>query len=109
MKQPQLKKPSSGFQGTLEMSQLLHVAPSSDENAWNVSISLLLGSLRLSNQIACKFPASSTAIHGKNWSFGAAAPPAVLMVFASDHVVPPSRDCWNEMSAPDVCRSTLFW
>src|SRR5947208_15018360 len=103
MKQPQLKNASSGFQGTLEMSQFLQVSPSFDENAWNVSIMVLRGSLRLSNQIACRFPASSTESHGKYWSFGAAAPPAgVLIVFASDHVAPRSRDCWNEMSAPDV-------
>ena len=34
MKQPHLKKPSSGFQGTVEMSQFRQVPPSFDENAW---------------------------------------------------------------------------
>src|SRR2546428_6335315 len=109
MKQPQLKNPSSGFHAVLEISQFLQVCPSFEEKAWNVSINVLFGSLRLSYQIACRFPASSTASHGKNWSFGAAAPlGVVLIVLASDQVAPKSRDCWNEMSAPEARRFTLF-
>src|SRR6266536_3785580 len=100
MKHPHVKKPWLGFQ----------VAPSFVDLAWNVSISVSLGSLRLSNQITLRLPASSTEIHGKNWSCGAAAPLGVVeMVLASDQVAPKSDDCWKEMSAPDTVRSTLFW
>src|SRR6266511_2464597 len=60
MKQPHVKNPSFGFHGALEMSALVQVAPSSTDFAWKVSISVSLGSLRLSNHITFRLPASST-------------------------------------------------
>src|SRR6266542_585547 len=68
MKHPHVKKPWLGFHGAVEISALFQVAPSFVDLAWNVSISVSLGSLRLSNQITLRLPASSTEIHGKNWS-----------------------------------------
>src|SRR5712692_3071993 len=110
MKQPQAKKLVSGFQAVVLMSAFVQLAPSFGENASNVSISLLPGSFRLSYQIACRLPASSTASHGSYWSFGAGAPVAVmLMNLAWLQCLPKSRDCWNEMSAPETARFTLFW
>ena len=110
MKQPHVKNPSFGFQGAVEMSALVQVAPSSTDFAWKVSISVSLGSLRLSNHITFRLPASSTEIQGKNWSWGAGAPLAVFeIVFAFDQLAPKSADCWKEMSAPETVRLTLFW
>src|SRR5712692_131161 len=109
MKLPFVKKLSFGFHAAVLMSVLRQVVPSLDEKAWNVSISLFPGSLRLSYQIAWRLPFGSTAIAGSNWSLGAAAPLGVmLIVFAFDHVWPKSSDCWNEMSAPVRCRLMLF-
>src|SRR3954462_8325567 len=109
MKQPQLKKLWFGSYAAVEIFPLCQLAPSSDESAWNVSIKRSFGSSRLSNQIACRPPASSAAIHGKNWSCGAAAPVAVVdSVWACDQVAPKSFDCENEMSVPEVKRLTSF-
>src|SRR5919197_3746779 len=110
MNVPPAKNEKFGFHATVEMSRFRHVRPSFDEKPWNVSISRFPESFRLSYQIACRFPASSTASQGKNWSFGAAAPLAVIAIGrASDQVAPESRDCWSEMSAPDFARLMLFW
>src|SRR5947199_8649052 len=110
MKHPQLKKPRFGFQLSVLIRWLAHVAPSSDERACHVSILTLFGSRRRSNQIAKKFPLASEAIAGKNWSFGAgSAVSVVLRKRASDHVSPPSCESWIEMSALDCWRLTLFW
>src|SRR3982074_983236 len=102
MKHPQVKKLSSGSQATLLILKFVQVAPSLAEKAWKVSIMWLSGSLRLSYQIAWRFPLSSTAIQGMNWSLGAGAPLGVmLMNFAWLHVAPKPVDCWSEMSAPE--------
>ena len=93
MKQPQLKNPWFGSYAAVEILELCQLTPSSDESAWKVSINRSLGSLRLSNQIACRPPASSAAIHGKKWSWGAAAPVAVVdNVLACDQVAQKSFD-----------------
>ena len=92
------------------MSTLGQVAPPSVESPWKVSISTLLGSLRLSNQIAWRFPPGSTSIQGKNWSFGAGSPdPSTATGTMSDQVRPWSNDWVKEMSAPDAALSMLFW
>src|SRR6266849_11087508 len=110
MKHPHLKKLVSGFQDVVLISKFVHIAPSFVESASNVSINLLPGSLRLSYQMACRLPLSSTATHGSYWSFGAGAPPAVmLMNLAWLQCFPKSLDCWKEMSAPDTRRLMLFW
>src|SRR6188472_31687 len=107
MKQPQLKKPWFGSYAAVEIFELCQLTPSSDESASKVSIKRSLGSLRLSNQIAWRPPAPSAAIQGKNWSWGAGAPLAVVdSVLACDQVAPRSFDCENEMSVPDVKRLT---
>src|SRR6266576_2108888 len=105
MKLPEPKNDRFGFHDAVLMSWNDHVAPSSVEVAWNVSIRRLPASLRLSSHTACSVPSGpseSAAIHGKNWSFGAGAPPpSTESGTASLHVAPWSVDCTNEMSAPE--------
>src|ERR671935_50318 len=96
----QLKKPRFGSHDLLLIRWLVQVAPSSFERASHVSILVLSGSRRRSNQIAQKLPFSSDAIAGKNWSFGAGAP-SLVRKRASDQVRPPSCESWSEISAPD--------
>src|SRR6266545_104933 len=111
MKHPHVKKPWLGFHGAVEISALFQVAPSFVDLAWNVSISVSLGSLRLSNQITLRLPASSTEIHGKNWSCGAAAPLGVVeMVLASDQVAPKSVERVNSSArSTAVLQSSLTY
>ena len=110
MNRPLLRKDLSGSQATLLMLKFVQLSPSSSEKACHVCIMWFLGSLRLSYQIACKLPFSSAAIQGMYWSFGAGAPSGVmLMNFAWLQVRPKFVDCWNEMSAPETRRLTLFW
>src|SRR5712691_7928204 len=110
MKQPHLKKLLSGFQDFVLISKFVQVPPSFVERASKVSINLLPGSLRLSYQMACRLPLSSTAIQGSYWSLGAGAPLAVmLMNLAWLQCFPKSLDCWKEISAPDTRRLMLFW
>src|SRR2546425_13359151 len=110
MKHPHLKKPRFVSQETVLMRWLDQVAPSSLDRACHVSMFVLCGSRRRSNQMAKKFPDSSEAIAGKNWSPGAGSPVSVVLRNrASDHVRPPSCESWIEMSAFDCGRLTLFW
>src|SRR5256886_879388 len=110
MKHPQVKKPRNGFQDTLLILRLFHVAPSLPEVASHVSMFVLAGSRRRSYQMAKNFPFSSEAMAGKNWSCGAGIPGlVVLRNCASDQVIPPSCESEIEMSAPDWARFTLFW
>src|SRR5712692_4521189 len=109
MKQPQLKKLLSGFQLVVLMSKFVQLLPSLGDKASNVSMSLLPESLRLSYQMACRFPFSSIASHGSYWSFGAGAPVEVmLMNLALLQCLPRSFDCWKEISAPEAWLLKLF-
>src|ERR1700732_2568469 len=110
MKAPEVKNPRSGFHATVLSLELAQVLPSSCETPSQVSISLLPGSLRLSNQIAKNVPAGSDVTQEKNWSFFAGSPSEPTATKrASDHVAPPSVDVWTEISAPLTLRLMLFW
>src|SRR6266511_1472385 len=61
MKQSQEKNPLSGFHASVLMSANSQVAPPLVDRAWNVRIRLSARFLRLSYQMACAFPDSSTA------------------------------------------------
>src|SRR5919198_5402229 len=109
MNAPEVKKPRSGFHERVLIRKVRQLRPSPPLTACQVSMLRLAGSRRRSNQMALNSPDGVAAIHGKNWSLGAAAPPALLSTRASVQWKPPSRDSCREMSAPDTARLTLFW
>src|SRR4051794_40976688 len=102
------KNARSGSHDSELMRTLGQVKPSSDDIAWNVSMSWLFGSRRQSNQITQKLPPESTAIQGKNWSFRAGVTPSSLVdtVFVAPQVNPPSCDRLTATSPPEVALST---
>src|SRR5436190_1271934 len=97
MNAPDLKNPRSGFHVVVLIFTFFQVLPSSVERASKVPMSWLLGSWRRSSHMATKSPLGVAAIQGKNWLFGAGAPPCRLIVRASDHVFPPSWDRLTSM------------
>src|SRR5437870_4899159 len=109
MKAPDLKKPRFGSHDVELMSRFDHVTPSGDMPS-KVSMRVLLGSFRLSYQIASHVPFARLVSEGKNWSLAAGAPALLMLIYRiADHVRPPSTDCSYEMLAPEVARSRLFW
>src|SRR6266498_782809 len=109
MNAPLVKNPQSGFQLSVLIRKVFHVAPSFLEVACHVSIHLFSGSSRVSSQMTWNVPFGAAATHAKNWSFGAGWPElSTESVFASDHVWSPSRDSQYEMFVPDWARSMEF-
>src|SRR5689334_7048661 len=103
MNAPEPKKPRSEFHDFVLIRSFVQWSPSSVESAWNVLMSLLPGSSRLSSQMAWNAPDGSVLIAGKYWSLGAGRPLASWLIdLPSSHVMPPSCDRLSQMSVP-VC------
>jgi hypothetical protein len=93
MNAPEPKNPMLGFQGAVLMSMFGNTDVSA-VTASNVSMFVLFGSFRQSNQMTWVTPSGSTVIHGKNWSCGAGPPAGSMATYRmSDQVAPWSRLC----------------